>query len=278
MKQWIYTWTARMTAVVMLTGILLTSCNKEEDMVSDPGTAPAIPPSSSFVLDFSTFPSEQSNNGRLEESKWHYGYAALNFAFWQSLVGLQMAVPVLAFKASFDQEAVYIPSEQRWNWSYEVSDGTHTYEANLYAKPTDGKINWEMYISKSEAYENFLWYKGTSSLDGLGGSWTVSVEPEKNPREALFIEWTKENEEVASIRYTVIDKDSDQVDSYIKYGKTDGSDFDSFYHVYLAKDNNLMKIDYNSETKAGRVQSPGHYKDDEWRCWNSELIDVKCDQ
>ncbi|MEM6840907.1 MAG: hypothetical protein AAF632_01670 [Bacteroidota bacterium] len=258
----------------MSASILLTSCNEEEDVVSDPGTAPAIPPSSSFVLDFSTFPSEQSSNGRLEETKWHYGYAALNFAFWQSLIGLQMTVPVIAFNASFDQEAVYIPGEQRWNWSYEVSDGTNTYEANLYAKPADGKINWEMYISKSEAYENFLWYKGTSLIDGSGGNWTVSVEPEKNSREALYIEWTKENEEVADIKYTVIDEDSDQLDSYIKYGRTNGSDFDSFYQVYLAKDDNLLTIDYNSETKAGRVQSS---EDEEWRCWNSELVDTECD-
>jgi hypothetical protein len=276
MKHWISTWTARVTLAAILAGFVFSSCKKEEDILSDPGTAPVLPPASSFVMDFSTFPTEQSTNGRLEETKWNYGYAAVNFVLWQSLLGVQLAVPVIAFKASFDQEATYIPDEQRWNWSYEVSDGTFAYEANLYAKPTDGKINWEMYISKSGVYEDFLWFEGTSQFDGSGGTWTVNIEPEKDPREALFIEWTKENDEVANIKYTLTDEKNENVNSYITYGKTDGSDFDSFYQVYYAKDENLMKIDYNSETKVGRVQSPGHFQDDAWRCWNSDLIDIDC--
>ena len=276
MKQWMCTWTARATVAAMLTGILLSGCTKEEDIVTDPGTTPTLPPVSTFAMDFSTFPTAESANGRLEETKWNYGIAALNFAFWQSLVGLQMAVPVIAFKASFEQEAVYIPSEQRWNWSYEVSDGAYEYQANLYAKPVDGNINWEMFISKGGVYDDFLWYKGTSALDGSSGNWTVSIEPEGNDREALLIDWEKEGDEVGSIKYTVIDQASDQVDSYIAYGKTDDSDFNSFYHVYLAREGNLLKIDYNAETKAGRVQSPSHFQNAEWHCWNSDLIDIDC--
>ncbi|MGB3587558.1 MAG: hypothetical protein WBA23_13510, partial [Tunicatimonas sp.] len=182
-----------------------------------------------------------------------------------------------AFQASFDQEAEYIPSEQRWNWSYDVAHGNTSYQANLYAKPVDGNINWEMYISKSDAYENFLWFEGISAQDGSNGTWTVNVEPEGNSREALFIDWKKAGEEVASIKYTVTDPVSDQKNSYIEYGKSDDTTFDSFYRVYLAKEDNLMKVDYNSETKVGRVQDPARFEDNEWRCWNSELVNTDCD-
>ncbi len=276
MKQWICTWTARMTVVAMLSVVVLSSCSKEEDVINDPGIAPTLPPSSSFIMDFSTFPSEQSENGRFEETKLHYAHAGLSFLFWQSVIGLQMIVPVAAFQASFDQEAVYIPSEQQWNWSYEVAHGNTTYQANLYAKPLNGNVDWKMYISKSDAYEDFLWFQGTSAIDGSNGTWTVSVEPAGNAREALFIDWKKTDDEVASIRYTVIDQSSDQEDSYIEYGKTDDDTFDSYYWVFLASENNLMKIDYNSVTKAGRVQNPGYFEDDDWRCWSSDLVDTDC--
>lgn len=265
-----------MTVVAMLSVVVLSSCSKEEDVINDPGIAPTLPPSSSFIMDFSTFPSEQSENGRFEETKLHYAHAGLSFLFWQSVIGLQMIVPVAAFQASFDQEAVYIPSEQQWNWSYEVAHGNTTYQANLYAKPLNGNVDWKMYISKSDAYEDFLWFQGTSAIDGSNGTWTVSVEPAGNAREALFIDWKKTDDEVASIRYTVIDQSSDQEDSYIEYGKTDDDTFDSYYWVFLASENNLMKIDYNSVTKAGRVQNPGYFEDDDWRCWSSDLVDTDC--
>nr|WKN39573.1 hypothetical protein K4G66_12810 [Tunicatimonas sp. TK19036] len=257
---------------------MLTSCSKEEEVVDDPGAAPVIPSSATFAMDLSAFPSEEgANNGRLEESKMHYGFAAINFVFWQSWLTVHLSVPVVAFKAALDQEATYIPAEKRWVWSFEVSEGQHTYEASLYAKVNDESVQWEMYVSKSDGFQDFLWYKGTSALDGTEGSWTVSIEPEKNAREGLFIEWEKEDDEVASIKYTSIDKDSENKDSYIAYGKTSDVDFDAYYHVYISSEENIMKIDFNSETKIGRVQSQKHFQDDAWHCWNSELADVDCE-
>lgn len=278
MNNWNYIWIARVTAIAFLSAAMLTSCSKEDEVVDDPGPAPVVPPAATFAMDFSTFPTEdEASNGRIEESKAHYGYAAINFVFWQSWLTVHLAIPVVAFKAALEQEATYIPAEQRWVWSYEVSEGQHTYEADLYAKVTDGSVKWEMYVSKSGGFQDFMWYKGTSALDGTKGSWTVSIEPEKNAREGLLIEWEKEDDEIASISYTSIDQGSENEDSYITYGKTSETDFDSFYHVYISSEENLMKIDFNSETKAGRVQSAKYFQDDAWHCWSSQLVDIDCE-
>lgn len=277
MKNFISILITRSVAIVLIAGILLPACTKEDDVVQDPGTAPTVPPSSTFAMDFSAFSAAGDySNGRMTETKYHFGYAAANFLFWQSFLTMHLTVPVAAFKAAVDQKASYIPDEQRWLWSYEVEQGTHTYQAKLYAAVNDGTIDWEMYVSKSDSFQDFLWYKGISARDGRSGSWTVSVEPEGNAREALLIEWERKDDEVASIKYTSIDQSSDAKDSYIAYGKTDEGDFDSFYHVYLSSTDKMMKIDINSETKAGRVQSPHDFQDDTWHCWNTEMLDISC--
>lgn len=277
MNKWTHIWIARSIAIAFLSVSMLTSCSKEEEIVGDSGSAPSIPPSATFAMDFSTFPSEAgASNNRLEENKMHYGFAAINFVFWQSWLTVHLTVPVVAFRAALEQEATYIPAEKRWVWSFEVSEGQHTYEADLYAKVADEAVQWEMYVSKSNGFQDFLWFTGTSALDGTEGSWTVSIEPEKNAREGLLIEWEKEEDEVADIKYTSIDKESENKDSYITYGKTSDADFDTFYHVYLSSEDNLMKIDFHSETKVGRVQSQKHFQDNAWHCWNSYLADIDC--
>ena len=64
--------------------------------------------------------------------------------------------------------------------------------------------------------------------------------------------------------------------SYISYGIVDNADYNAFYNVFGAEDQ--VTIEYNTETKEGRVKARGHFGDDDWHCWNELFQDVDCSQ
>ena len=259
----------------LLAGYLF-SCSEDTNEVAQE-TAPTIPPVSTFAMDLSAFPSDDASNGRTAEAKWNYGHAALSFGFWHTVTAAQLVVPVAAFRASFNHQAEYLADEQRWQWKYQVPVGQDAYEAKLYAKLAADQVEWEMNLSKEDVYEDFVWYTGISKFDGSGGSWTVHTDPEGSPRAALQIDWMKEGEEVAELQYTSIDESSDYHDSYIKVGVSESADFNTYYQVFNSKEGNLLKIEYNTETKAGRVADAKRFEDDAWHCWNANFEDTTCE-
>ena len=262
---------------VFLAGYLF-SCSEDTNEVAQE-TAPTIPPASTFAMDISAFPTaeDESNNGRTADAKWNYAHAALNFGFWHTVTTVQLVVPVAAFRASFNHQAEYLGDEQRWRWKYQVPVGQDTYEAKLYAKLAESSVQWEMHLSKEGVYEDFVWYTGTSQFDGSGGSWTVRTDPEDSPRDALQIDWKKDGENVAELQYTSIDESNDYYESYIKVGISESTDFDKYYQVFNSKEDNLLKVEFNTETKVGRVADTKRFKDDAWHCWNASLEDTVCE-
>ncbi len=255
----------------------LFSCSDDTNEIAQE-TAPTIPPVATFAMDLSAFPTaDNPDNGRTAAFKLNYAHAALNFGFWHAVTTVQLVVPVAAFRESFNHEAEYLANEQRWRWKYQVPVGQDNYEAKLYAKLSDSDLKWEMHLSKEGVYEDFKWYTGTSKFDGTGGSWTVSIDPEGSPRAALQIEWKKEGEHVAELQYTSIDQSNEYVDSYIKVGKSESDDFDTYYQVYNSKEENLLKVEFNTETKVGRVADAERFKDEAWHCWNASLEDTVCE-
>ena len=252
----------------------LFSCTDDANEVAQE-TAPTVPPVATFAMDLSAFPT--SNNGRTMETRYNHGHAALNFGFWHLVTSVQLAIPVAAFRESFNHPAKYLADEQRWLRKYQVPVGQDTFEAKLYAKLSDQNVTWEMNLSKEGVYENFKWFTGTSKFDGTGGSWTVRIDPEGSPREALQIDWKKESDEVAELQYTSIDESNEYVDSYIKVGKSESDDFNTYYQVYNGKEDNLLKIEFNTETKVGRVADTKRFKDEAWHCWNTTLEDTVCE-
>lgn len=257
--------------------ILFTGCKSEEE--AEAPKAPEIPPVSTFMADLS-FPTdmEGANNGRLkgEGEHAHWTFAATNVVIWQSVLTVHLAIPVIAFAESFNHDVEYLADEKKWRWAYSFDEGQHTYEAKLYTKLDGDNVRWEMYVSKSDAFENFLWYSGVSALDKTHGSWTVNAYPEHEPKALLLIEWHKEADDIADIKYTNIEEGGNDKGSYIHYGTIAEEDFNTFYDIYLKSQENLVEIDYNTTTKQGRVTSKKHFEDEVWHCWDSSLINIDC--
>lgn len=252
---------------------LVTSCSKDDEV--DPGTPPDIPPLSTMVMNVENFTEGTTSQAFLDErvkSKLNWTGAALQVGFWNTILTLNLAIPVAAFGASINETPVYDSDRGLWVWTFEYNFVGRTYTSELTGEIIGDQVEWNMYISEEAGFQDVLWYTGIMQIDGSGGYWILSKNG-NNPVEYLRIDWTIENEDVASIKYEVIESGAEEIGSYIEYGKMTGSEYNIFYNVYIANTQKSASIEWNSETGVGRVE----YNDSgEYLCWDSNFDDVDC--
>lgn len=239
----------------------------------DKGDPPSLPPLGSMTIDFSNFMSLKksadifSGQKGIENSNWEY--AATVAGFWNIILTTTLAVPVAAFKLSIDQDPVYLDN-RTWEWSYNVSAVGVTYKARLTGQIGASEVIWKMYVSGS--FAEFLWFEGTSKLDGTGGQWILYQSYEAQVA-LLQIDWTKTSSSIGTIKYTYIKNDAYK-NSYIEYGLTTGT-LDAYYKVqyYNGVKFSDVDIEWNTSTHNGRVKSPD-YLDGEWHSWNEQKVNI----
>jgi hypothetical protein len=253
-------------AVILM---IITGCKKNDN------PAPALPPQSSFVMDFSDFSNPNDTLVPREINTYqNWGFSYANVVVWQSLITVGLAVPVASFAESFNHEAVYHPNADNWTWSYNVTVGMVVYEAKLTGYLQSDSVVWEMRVTKGTDFADFLWYYGKSALNETGGYWILQENP-LNPNPLLKIDWNHYDVGMADITYTNIRPEDPQNGGYIFYG-TNLNDFNRFYHVYNKGLDNLTEIEWNSINKNGHVKDLHHFGDEQWHCWNELLIDISC--
>ena len=149
-----------------------------------------------------------------------------------------------------------------------------TYTAKLQAKINDGNINWEMYLSKTNDYQDFNWYSGVSKLDGTEGNWTLRKSPD-NAVDLLSIQWHRNlTTGTADIKYTNIEAGAAEDGGYITYGKTTDPTYDAYYDIYNKGQDNLVEIEWNIAKKNGRIKNAIAFSDTEWHYWDENLDDT----
>jgi hypothetical protein len=256
---------------------LMTGC--EKDKVTEPeAEPPMIPPLSSFLMDFTDFISEgsaaktQHDQAVLTKNNW--GWAALNVAVWNSLITLGLAVPVAAYANSFNDSQPDLLEDGTFVWIQEYTTQGKTYTAKLHGKLVGVTVQWKMYVSEEDGYQDFLWYTGESDLYANEGFWILNKSPSE-PVSLLNITWHHNPEsETGDIKYTNIEPGGPENGGYIFYGINNGSPYDAFYDVYnMGKDNHTL-IEWNRTTREGRVKDMLHFGDDEWHLWDSDLEDI----
>lgn len=259
--------------IIILSAGVLTSCKK------DKGDPPVLPPQESMIIDFSNFtaPSKSGDASTVQKgsnnSNWLF--AASVATFWNGVVTVTLAVPVYAFKQSIDQDPVYV-DDKTWQWVYNTTLSGISYKARLTGKIRSTDVQWKMYITKSgdSGYTDFLWFEGTSLIDGTAGQWTLN-ESNESPVPILQIDWTKSGTAINSIKYTIV-KDNVYKDSYIEYGPA-ADTYDSQYTVHYYNGTRLSDviIKWNKVTHDGTVQSTD-YNEGVWYCWDTNKVNVVC--
>jgi hypothetical protein len=277
----------RFISLLLLTVILVnlvTSCKKKK------GDPPVLPPAESMTIDFSNFESGKKSADFLslskgvENSNWEF--AAFVAGTWKALIVTTLAVPVAAFKLSIDQTPAYL-EEKTWQWSFNVSVLSVTYKARLTGQIRTSDVEWKMYITKdgTGGFAEFLWFEGTSKLDGTGGQWILNHSSTyKEP--VLQIDWTKTGTTMGTVKYTYVRALNDNrvadpfKTSYIEYGKTSGTSFNAYYTIkYYSlslKAFSNVNVEWNTTGHNGRVKCPEYFPNSNWYCWNGNLTNIVC--
>lgn len=264
---------------ILLGFLILTSC-ENKDLAR---TAPEIPPVETMVIDFGNM---TDLNKSAATTKINWGYSALNVGIWSAIIGTTFAVPVAAFKAAFGQQPTVV-SDLIWQWEYSVDGFTSEYHARLVGElESASKIKWEMFISKTgiNSFDEFLWFEGTSNIDGKSGQWILyhsAVFPEKT----IQIDWTREDNEVGQIQYTYVRERNDQRQADKFQGSTltyglQVNEFDAFVniHSYDTESNGFADtyIEWSRSSYNGHVKSEHFFNDTNWHCWDSQGNDISC--
>jgi len=263
---------------VLLSILVLFSCEKKENS----GNPPEIPPVETMLIDFESIASS-SKSVTITNMNWLY--SASSVGIWNLIIGTTFAIPVASFKSAFGNEATQV-DDLTWQWTYSVDGFTSEYTARLLGKLESTQIKWEMYVTKTgiDPFEEFLWFEGTSVLDGKSGQWTLYHSAEF-PEKTIQIDWEIEADEIGNINYTYIRELNDERQndsfngSYLTYGLQD----DAFglyvtIHAFNEESNSFSDtfIEWSRLDYSGRVKSEQFYEDSNWHCWNSEGNDIDC--
>jgi hypothetical protein len=263
------------TLIIVLAVNLFHSCKE------DKGNPPTLPPLETMTIDFSNF-TTQKKSGDSETfvkgtntSNWEF--AAIVAGVWKLIIGTTLAVPVQSFKIAIDQTPVLLETKT-WQWSFTATVATVTYKARLTGQIRTSDVLWKMYVSKegTGAFAEFVWFEGTSNLDGTGGQWILN-ESSSSPEPFLQIDWTKTGASVGTVKYSFV-KDLDSFKtSYIEYGLT-SNPLNAYYtiHYYNGVKFSDVNVEWNTTTKNGRVKCLDYLGDTDWHCWDSNKLNVTC--
>jgi hypothetical protein len=260
---------------------LMTGCK------SKPGDPPVLPPAESMAIDFSNFESGKKSADILlpkgvENSNWEF--AALVAGYWRAVIFTTLAVPVMSFDLAIDQTPVYLDNKT-WQWSYNATVFTVTYKVRLTGQIRSTDVLWNMYITKegTSGFAEFVWFEGTSDLDGKGGQWTLN-HSSTYQEPVLTIDWEGDGTDVTYVKYTYVRTLNNArvadpfKNSFIEYGTTTGT-YDSYYTIYYYNGAAFSNMDvmWSSTGLNGKVSCLpffGDTVDPTWHCWDGNYVNI----
>jgi len=247
--------------------LALNSCEKEPDPME-------LPPAESLVIDWDKFPTNATKDAAEVNSIYNWFYSAGTILVWNTVVAANIVVPTVAYAAAFNHEPVY-QGDETWLWSYSVTVNGRTIVAELLGSRIDNEtFSMEMTLSEAGVFEEFTWFEGVIRYDHTAANWTLSHSPQY-PTPYLDVTYSKDFEEdVANIRYTVIDQQNELYEDYIDFGIDPSLEYDA--HYTISKADTTTNIEWSTQTNAGHVMDSRHFGDEEWHCWDSQLQDVDC--
>lgn len=228
---------------------------------------PILPPSETMELKSEDFSSEQEKFGYI--SNWTI--ASITVGVWSSLIKITFAIPIIVYKHALDQEPQRIDKDI-WLWQYDVNIGIKNYKVKLYAfvDNDDEIVSWQMYIN------DFNWFVGENNLKATEGYW-IFYSYGDDSKEKLKIEWTFDySDSVGTSKYIIVEQDSDNYNSYLYYGNTMDEMYNCFFDIFKASDTSFINIQWNDNTKIGRIKTEKYFGDLLWHCWDENLQNCEC--
>ena len=242
MKSTIKNQSKKLLVLAMALGVFATSCKKENP------EAPDLPPSSSMSMDNSAF----GGGANKTQGGFYFSASALLVGYFNTIIVVNLAVPVASFKEAFKHEAVYDVNAKEWVWSYNVVLGT-TYTAKLHASEDGDNINWKMVVSQQGGFQDFVWYTGVSKKDGTSGTWSLNKSATDKVG-YIDIAWSKnEGAGTAETKFTYSEPNQAGTGNYILWKQTADAEFNGHYDIYDKGKLELTQIMWNKTDGHGKV-------------------------
>ncbi|MEO9475310.1 MAG: hypothetical protein ABJG41_07235 [Cyclobacteriaceae bacterium] len=263
----------KLIAILIIPTILIVACTDNQD--PEPGTQPLLPPGSSMAPDLSAFTEDEDDGGRMAAAE-NWAYAAINVGVYSTILGINLVVPVTAYKAAIDQTPSFDTDAGVWVWAYSTDiPSKGSFEIKLTADVKVTGVEWTGYISKAGEFEDYVWFTGSSSLDAKSGSWTLYEGPGSS--EAwLSSEWTKDDTSDTATSTFTVEKDGAAKGSYITYAISSDTEFDRNVIISDVNAEKQIFIDWSSTNFSGRVKSETYFQDSFYHCWDQTLSNTEC--
>ena len=237
--------------------------------------APTIPPVETFAISFEEFSGMGGLTTLAGGNQSNWDYAAFAVVYWGAILITKLAVPVAAFRVSFQHTPVQ-QDDGSWLWSYSVNIGNATYTAELLAQFITEGVHWAMNISKAGEYEDFLWYYGECDLPATQGFWILKDSPAV-PTDLLRIDWSRNiSAGTYAVKFTNIVPGAPENGGYIDTQYTKGVPYDHIWDLYNKVGDNHTYIEWSSTTGEGHVKDLNHFGDSDWHCWDSARTNITC--
>ncbi len=259
----------------------------EKDEVEDPinQQAPELPPLESFIMPFTGFEeldtSGITSDDAIEPRSVPQGFqnwvhSWINVAVWNTILGVNMALPVASFAESFNHQGQYV-GDGVFEWTYQIEVGSETFVATLSGEFIENNdTQWTMKISQVGSFADVIWYTGIVSSDLRTASWTVYHQPQ-DPEPLIGIDYQyDETSDEFTIRYTNIIPAGPDNGHYIEYRTQPGAEFNRSYDVYRGSNDDFLEIQWINPSFEGRVRHPAKFGDDAWHCWDTSKRDTAC--
>ncbi len=253
--------------------------DNDDDILPDP---PPLPPITSLAIDFQEIGNpDDTLSARDINTYINWGRAYFDVAAWNLVVSSIILVPVASYAIALNQTPVYNPVNGEWIWAYEFTSNNITYSAKLkgYYDGNDS-VAWEMRITQQGGFVDFLWYYGKMHIAGNQIDY-VYWELVNNPVDNipfLRIDWNRLGSgatEWYTTKYTIIDPDNPSHLDWISY-MVSPSEFFRVFTLFDVSEWMQAQIEFYVNTHEGKIKDPWFFGDEEWHCWDTNLMDVIC--
>jgi hypothetical protein len=258
-------------SVCLILLVAVSGCKK------DKGNPPELPPAGTMIIDFTNFDYQGKGMEAFaakgtDNSAWEF--AAIAAGTFKIILGTTLAIPVYSFQLAIDQTPQYV-SDKTWQWVYNATIANESYQAKLVGQIGSSEVTWKMYITKQNSFTDFLWFEGTSALDGNSGQWTL-YHSNATPVAVLQIDWIKSGDALSSVKYTYVKEQDSFKTSYIEYGFKSGP-LNAYYTIHYYNGNKFsdVNVEWNTTTHNGRIRCT-EYIDGQWYCWDANRANTNC--
>lgn len=256
------------TILTFLIVASLASCNSCDKV--DPDEKPNLPPQESLFMDFSDFNERPDEKGTTYNN---FVYSFLNVAFWNTLGTVTLAPPAVAYVSILQQNARYL-GDNSWEWVAYFTYNQTNYVGTLTTLRLDNETySVELVVApESNPDSEFKWVDGVVRYDLTSASYNIYINP-GNPVKALEVDWVNEDN-TSSLTYTYTVPGETETGSSINYSVDPSLTYDASYTINLSGE--TIEIEWDRASKAGRVRNEDYFLDNEWHCWDSNLVDIDC--